>query len=96
MQPALTRHTNEAVLRNPKNLQVFLKREGAQLHAEPLSGCFTISVFLFSPCMRLCQSEGGVSLSSSSGDEAFMRKPFFCGLGMGEKQQCQCLTLAKL
>lgn len=82
MQPALlTRHTNEAFLRNHNNPQVFLKKEGAQLHAEPLSGCFTILVFLFSPCMRLCQSEGGVSLSSSSGDE-----PFFCGLGMGEKQ----------
>lgn len=38
MQPALlTRRTNETVLRNHNNSQVFLKREGAQLHAEPLS-----------------------------------------------------------
>lgn len=56
-----------------------------------LYGCFGISVFPFSPWMRPCHFEEGVSLSGSSGDEpttgSSSRTPFFCGLGMGEKQQ---------
>lgn len=102
MQPALlTCHTKKAFLRNNDNPQVVpKKRVYCSILSLFLSGCFGISVFPFSPWMRLCHFEEGVSLSGSSGDEptagSSSRMPFFCGLGVGEKQQSVLVSHSSL
>lgn len=93
--PSMCSHSSQALLINTIN--------NVQLHARPFFlRVFAVPVFPFAPCVRLCHSEGGVSLSTSSGDEptaASSLRPASFGLGMGAKQrsdQSERLTLAGL
>lgn len=92
MQPALlTRRTNEAVLRNHNNPQVFLEKEGAQLHAEPFFLGVSLVQCFYSRRVWDCVSLRGVfhyrAPRETNPPLVLHEEAFFCGLGMGEKQQ---------
>lgn len=88
--PSMCSHTNEGLLRNNMNPQVVDKKGASAPCRTICSGCYTIPVFPFSPFVRPCHSEEGVSLSASSGDEptagSSLRLPFG-RLRTGAKQQ---------